>query len=283
MGRRSERYPESTEDGADASAPGAARLMVQEPLTTGGELELGPNRGHYLRHVLRLPLGAAISVFNGRDGEWRAEIQHYAKDRCRIRLSEQRRPPEPIPGTDLWLLFAPIKRARIDLLVEKATELGVTRLQPVLTDHTDVARINLERLAAIACEAAEQCERLTVPELCPPVPLVRLLEDWPEADRRLLVCAEVGPARPMAKALREAPGSAAILVGPEGGFSPRELDDFRDRPFVLTVGLGPRILRAETAALAAIACWQALTGDWSDGAATDVRPPFRSGPSFPQP
>ncbi len=277
MGRRGERCPETGERDQAAPAPGAVRLHAEASLATDADLGLSPDRAHYLRHVLRLPIGAPVALFNGRDGEWQAEIVQYGRDGCRLRVTGLRRPPVPPPDIDLWLLFAPIKRTRIDLLVEKATELGVTRLSPVLTDHTDIARINLERLALIACEAAEQCERLDVPQVTPPVKLSSALETWPSAGRRLLVCAESGTAQPIAAAVKAAPGPAAILIGPEGGFSARELDELGRQPFVIPVGLGPRVLRAETAALAAIACWQALAGDWSVGGATDVRPPFRAG------
>jgi 16S rRNA (uracil1498-N3)-methyltransferase len=245
-------------------------------------LDLGPERSHYLRHVLRLPVGASLAVFNGRDGEWQATISAYARDRCRLAVARLRRAPPPMAGADLWLLFAPIKRTRAELLVEKATELGVARLLPVVTQHTDVVRLNRERLAAIAGEAAEQCDRLTVPEICSPEPLAAVLYGWPAVGRPLLVCAEIGPVRPIAAAMAAlAPGPAAILVGPEGGFSAAELDELARHPFVVTVGLGPRVLRAETAAVAALACWQALCGDWSVGGSVDIRPPFRAGDPCP--
>jgi 16S rRNA (uracil1498-N3)-methyltransferase len=174
---------------------------------------------------------------------------------------------------DLWLVFAPVKRTRIDAIAEKATELGVCALIPVVTQRTAVDRVNVERLRAIAIEAAEQCERLSVPEVRPPVTLGKLLAEWP-ADRRLLLCAEAGAARPIAEALRaHADGIAApwaVMIGPEGGFARSELDALAKLPFVMPVGLGPRILRADTAALAALACWQAILGDGQQ------RPPHRS-------
>ena len=258
------------------------RLYVEQPLAAGIGVELGAERCHYLRHVLRLAVGAPVALFNGDDGEWRAVIDSFGKEHCRLRIEARRRPPD-LSRPDLWLLFAPIKRAGLELVVEKATELGVSRLVPVLTRHTDLGRLNLERLTAIATEAAGQCERLTVPEIAEPRPLARVLEAWPIGERPLLVCAESGTARPLAVAAAGlAPGPAAILVGPEGGFATSELDEIRNYPFVVGVGLGPRILRAETAAIAALAGWQAIRGDWSqisDGgdaaAALDVRPPFR--------
>jgi len=285
VARRRERTPqaEDEEDGvAGMAKAGRVRLFLDETLAPGAMPELGPERSHYLRHVLRLPVGAALAVFNGRDGEWQAEIVAYSRESCRLAVVRLRRAPPPVPPADLWLLFAPIKRTRIELLVEKATELGVTRLLPVITQHTGVARVNRERLLAIAVEAAEQCDRLTVPDICPPESLTRVLHDWPEAGRQLLVCAESGPVQPMATAaVALAPGPAALLVGPEGGFSAGELDELAGRPFVVAVGLGPRVLRAETAAVAALVCWQALRGDWSVGGSVDVRPPFRAGPPCP--
>ena len=281
MGRRRERTPQAEDEGAVSIAAERIRLFADEPLATGSELDLGPERSHYLRHVLRLPVGGGLAVFNGRDGEWQARLVAYAKDRCRLTVEQLRRPPMATAMADLWLLFAPIKRARIELLIEKATELGVTRLIPVVTRHTDVVRFNHERLAAIAEEAAEQCERLTVPEIQSPEPLARVLSDWPATGRPLLVCAEAGPVQPLAAvAAALAPGPAAFLVGPEGGFSATELDELAERPFVKAVGLGPRVLRTETAAMAAIACWQALCGDWSAEGTMDMRPPFRAGDSF---
>ncbi|HYC65796.1 MAG TPA: 16S rRNA (uracil(1498)-N(3))-methyltransferase, partial [Reyranellaceae bacterium] len=167
---------------------------------------------------------------------------------------------------DLWLCFAPIKRARIDYIAEKATELGVAVLQPVLTRHTAVERVNVERLHANAIEAAEQTERLSVPEVRGPIELAKLIAAWP-AGRRLLICDETGGGPPIAAALSALDAKAkaapwAILIGPEGGFAREELDSIRKVKDVLAVGLGPRILRADTAALAAVACWQSLVGDW---------------------
>ena len=248
----------------------ATRLYVEDDLGPGVTLGLDPGRAHFLRSVLRLARGAELALFNGRDGEWLARIDGLGKGWASL-LVETRRRPQGVPE-DLWLVFAPIKRARIDFLVEKATELGVSCLQPVLTRHTDVARVNLDRLAANAREAAEQCERLSLPEVRPPRELFALLADWP-ARRRLLVCSESGPARPLAEVLLEAGGPDAgpwaVLVGPEGGFARSELDGLGNLAFATPVGLGPRVLRADTAALAALACWQAVLGDGAE------RPPVR--------
>lgn len=249
---------------SSASKP-ATRLFVEDRLTAGRTLGLDHGQSHFLRSVLRLAPGARLAVFNGADGEWLAEIEGLGKGWCSLAVLEQRRAPAPEP--DLWLAFAPIKRARIDFMAEKATELGCSVLQPVMTRFTAVSRVNEERLAANAREAAEQCERLTVPEVRETVGFGRLLDSWP-GGRRLMVCAEWGEARPVAEALQDVraqvgddPGPWAVMTGPEGGFAESELDALRKLPFVTPVGLGPRILRADTAALAAIACWQAILGD----------------------
>jgi 16S rRNA (uracil1498-N3)-methyltransferase len=235
------------------------RLHVDAPLGAGRELGLDHGRAHFLRSVLRLSRGAAVAVFNGRDGEWLARIDGLGKGWCSLAVEAQRR--EPAPEPDVWTVFAPIKRARIDFLAEKATELGCAVLQPVITERTAVSRVNVERLAANAREAAEQCSRLSVPEVREPVALADLLAAWP-GERRLLLCAEAGPAKPIAEALAAAEaGPWALLTGPEGGFAQSELDALLDVPFVTPVGLGPRLLRADTAALAALACWQAVLGD----------------------
>jgi len=212
--------------------------------------------------VLRLSPGVEIALFNGRDGEWLGRIETLTKDHGAAKLEKLLRPQKNVP--DLWLLFAPIKRDGTDLIAEKASELGASRVWPVRTRHTDVSRVNLERLTANAIEAAEQSERLCVPEIHAPADLPAVLADWP-AGRPLLVCAEIGPARPISDALAGLQGQkAAILIGPEGGFAPSELEHLSNVPFVIPVRLGPRILRAETAALAALACWQALCGDWKE-------------------
>jgi 16S rRNA (uracil1498-N3)-methyltransferase len=240
--------------------PIRARLYRTDGLAAGASILLTDSQAHYLRTVLRLEPGATLALFNGRDGEWAARIDGFAKRGGTLTLLERRRPQEPDP--DLWLLFAPLKRARTDFLVEKATELGVSHLCPVVTRRTVAERVNLERLRAHAIEAAEQTERLSVPILGEPAPLDHVIARWP-AGRRLLLCDESGSAPPIAAALQQSRAEAwAVLVGPEGGFAETELDALRKLSFVSPVGLGPRVLRADTAALAALAVLQALAGDW---------------------
>jgi 16S rRNA (uracil1498-N3)-methyltransferase len=249
----------------------AARIHVGDALGGGAEIFVDEREAHYLRDVRRLEEGDGVAVFNGSDGEWDATIVGMGRRGAKLVVGEQLRLQAPEP--DLWLVFAPIKRARIDALVEKATELGVSLFQPVDTRHTVVERVNLNRLGLIAIEAAEQCERLTVPAVHPPVSLDELLAHWPP-ERFLLLCAEAGAVRPLAEALlahRDASAPWAIMTGPEGGFARSELDALVKLPFVMPVGLGPRILRADTAALAALACWQAILGDGQQ------RPPHRMG------
>jgi 16S rRNA (uracil1498-N3)-methyltransferase len=241
-----------------------SRLFVDQDLSPGIETPLAEAQVHYLRNVMRRPDGAPLLLFNGRDGEWRGTLEGRGKKVAVARIAERTR--EQMVEPDIWLCFAPLKRARIDYVAEKATELGVAVLQPIVTRHTIVDRVNVERLHANAVEAAEQTERLSVPEVRAPVELGRLLGDWP-AGRRLLVCDETGGGPPIAQALAgldEAARAApwAIVIGPEGGFDAAELASLRRIKDVMSVGLGPRILRADTAALAALACWQALIGDW---------------------
>ncbi|HEY3916978.1 MAG TPA: 16S rRNA (uracil(1498)-N(3))-methyltransferase [Stellaceae bacterium] len=237
----------------------ATRLFVETALAAGAVVELSPDQAHYLRNVMRLGEGEAVALFNGRDGEFHARLEHFGKRDARAVIETQSRDQTPEP--DLWLVFAPLKRARIDYLVEKATELGASALLPVMTQHTMVERLNLDRLRAHAIEAAEQSERLTVPALHPPQSLTTLLSAW-DAARRIMLCDESGTAPPAAVALQGQSAQAwAVLIGPEGGFAETELDALRKLPFVSAVSLGPRILRADTAALAGLAVLQALRGE----------------------
>lgn len=234
------------------------RLFVPDALSAGARLTLAPDQAHYLVNVMRRGVAERLLVFNGRDGEWSAIVVDTAKKRCAIALEAQTRPQTL--GPDLDLVIALVKRARLETIVEKATELGARRIRLVVTRHTNADHTNLGRLQAIAVEAAEQTGRLDVPDVVAPDKLERLLDGW-DAGRALVFCDEAGDAAPLVQAA--APGPAAVLIGPEGGFAPEERDRLRALPFVTPVGLGPRILRADTAAIAALTLWQAAAGDWS--------------------
>ena len=234
----------------------ATRLYVDAPLASSAEIALDESHVHQLRNVLRLGEGDALALFNGRDGEWRARIAAFAKRSVRLVVGERLRPQ--IEDPDVWLLFSPIKGPRIDWIVEKSAELGAAEIRPVLTRRTVVSRVNVERFRAHAVEAAEQCERLTVPTVRDLESLESVIGSWP-AERHLYVAAERRGVRPMAEAIRADGAPAAILIGPEGGFEPWELDHLAQTGFASLVGLGPRILRADTAAVAAMALWQALS------------------------
>jgi 16S rRNA (uracil1498-N3)-methyltransferase len=237
------------------------RLYVEQSLCDGAVINLEGPPANYLSTVLRLSASAQVKLFDDRTGEWLAEIADTGKKRVTLRLVRQLQGREPVP--DLWLLFAPIKRGRIDWIVEKATELGAARLVPLITRRTIVDRVNSERLRAHMIEAAEQCERTALPELAPPAKLEALLERWP-ADRTLFFADEAG-GQPMLGAVTSGP--AAILVGPEGGFTEEERAAVRALPQARAISLGPRILRADTAAVAALALWMARAGDWASHAA----------------
>jgi 16S rRNA (uracil1498-N3)-methyltransferase len=233
------------------------RLFVDQQLVEGGELQLEGQPANYFGAVLRLGEGDKVKLFDDRTGEWLAEIVAGGKRRVALRVVERLRPREDVP--DLWLLFAPIKRGRIDWIVEKATELGVARIVPVLTRRTVVDRVNLDRLRAHMIEAAEQCERTALPELAAAERLDSLLSQWPSG--RPLLFADESGGEPLLDAI--APGPAAILIGPEGGFTPEESQAIRALSAARPVSLGPRILRADTAVVAALSLWMAAAGDWS--------------------
>jgi 16S rRNA (uracil1498-N3)-methyltransferase len=228
------------------------RLFVAAPLHAGAVIVATAAQAHYLGGVMRRTVGDGVALFNGADGEWFARIAVLRRDGASLIAEHLLRPQAPEP--DLWLAFAPLKRDATDLVVQKATELGVSVLKPVLTARSNTTRLNERRLAAIAAEAAEQCERLTVPRIDPPTSLAELLAAWPEA-RPLVVAMERMDAPP----IRAAAGPAALLVGPEGGFTAAELDVMRRHPFVHPATLGPRVLRAETAAIVGLALLQART------------------------
>jgi 16S rRNA (uracil1498-N3)-methyltransferase len=234
------------------------RLFVDQPLGSGQGVALNADQAHYLFGVMRLVPGAALRLFNGQDGEWRATVAEAGKRAGRLICVEQTRPQQMPP--DLWLLFAPIKKARTDFIVEKAVELGAARIMPVQTQFTNAERLRQDRLQAHALEAAEQCEGTFVPPVDDLQALDKVLATWP-ADRRLLWCNEhlTGAATVLSGQER---GPWAILIGPEGGFSEREQARLSAMPQVVQASLGPRILRADTAAVAAITLWQAALGDW---------------------
>ncbi|NNE85552.1 MAG: 16S rRNA (uracil(1498)-N(3))-methyltransferase [Alphaproteobacteria bacterium] len=241
------------------------RLFVADDLDAGAAITLGRDQSHYITNVMRAAAGDEIALFNGRDGEWAGEITTLGKRTVDLSLTERLR--DQVSEPDLWLAFAPIKRGRIDFVAAKATELGVSRLIPVMTARTQMSRVNTGRLLANAIEAAEQCERLTVPAVSDPVSLADILSGWP-ADRRLFVGDETGTGQPIAEAAGDIASGASqpcgILVGPEGGFTPDELDDMGKLAFVTKIGLGPRVMRADTAAIAALSVIQAIAGDWRD-------------------
>lgn len=230
------------------------RLFVEQPLAAGVAILLEGNKAHYLANVLRLGVGAEVLLFDGVSGEWRAAIRTVAKKTLALELLERIRPLEELPP--LTLAFAPVKRAPLEWLIEKATELGVARLQPVITARTVVERMKPERLRLITVEAAEQCGRTRLPELHEPIALDRLLADQPGA---ILFADETGGV-PLASAAKPQ-SPATILIGPEGGFSPDERDAILSSG-AIGIGLGPRILRSETAALAAVSLYMACAGDW---------------------
>lgn len=254
------------------------RLYIDGPLHSGLPAPLSVEQVHYLKNVLRRAEGDELRLFNGKDGEFLAKIVELKKKTGAAHVGEKTREQEAEP--DLTLCFAPVKRGPLETIVQKAVEIGAAHLQPVLTDRTVAPKLNIERLQAIATEAAEQCGRLTVPSVGEPIKLARMLEDWPD-NQRLLFCDEAGDdetedwggregrALPILEALKSADsksdagsGRWAVLTGPEGGFSPSERHELRGKSFVTPATLGPRILRADTAAIAALALWQAMLGDW---------------------
>ena len=230
------------------------RLYVREPVSEGARIELDAGQANYLGNVMRLGEGAELLTFDGSSGEWLARIAEAGKKRMTLSIEQRTREPETVP--DVWLAFAPVKRTQTDWLVEKATELGVAKLIPVMTQRTIAERVKLERLEAIAIEAAEQCGRTRLPEIEEPLSLAHFLKQ-PE---RSLYFADEGGGEPAASAFK--PGPATILTGPEGGFTDEERATIRAAPKAVPVSLGPRILRAETAALAALAAYMAVAGDW---------------------
>ena len=248
------------------------RLFVPQALADGIPIDPSEEQCRYLLAVMRLQPGDELLLFNGRDGEWLARVEAVSKRGCRL-VADRLVRPQAL-GPDLDLLIALVKRSRLETIVEKATELGARRIRLVITRRTQADHTNVSRLQAIAVEAAEQTGRLDVPEVLEPAKLERLLDGW-DADRRLMFCDEAGDdpdaewggeqgrARPALEALRgQAPGPWAVLIGPEGGFAPEERARLRSLDHVTAVTLGPRILRADTAAISALTLWQAAMGDW---------------------
>ncbi len=235
------------------------RLFVEHPLGEGQSIPLSREQAHYLFGVMRLGLGDGVALFNGRDGEWRAEVVETGKRGGVLQAVTQSAPQRDPP--DLWLLFAPIKKARTDFIVEKAAEMGAAQILPVQTDFTNSERIRQDRLQAHAVEAAEQCGGTFVPEVAGLQRLDRILAEWPEG-RQLMFCDEglAGRSSALTGGLTGAPWG--ILIGPEGGFSEQERSRLNGLDFAHAVSLGPRILRADTAAVAALTVWQQALGDW---------------------
>jgi 16S rRNA (uracil1498-N3)-methyltransferase len=236
-----------------------ARLYVSEVFGAGVIIGLPQSQAHYLSKVMRLKPGAQIRVFNGDDGEWLAELSELGKRDAQITLLEQLRPTTSTP--DIWVLFAPVKKSRNDFIVEKATELGASLIQPVLTKRTTMPHIKTDRMRLQAIEAAEQTERMDIPLIKDPFKLAELIESW-DAGRALIFADEAGDAQPAIEAFKNIKAPCAILIGPEGGFDPSERDLLRAQSFVTPISLGPRILRADTAVAATLALWQAVNGDW---------------------
>lgn len=235
------------------------RLFVPQPLQPGAVVEPDVDQARYLTTVMRQQVGDEVLLFNGRDGEWRAALSEVGKRGCKLTLAEQTRPQAETP--DVELVVALVKRGRLETIVEKAAELGARRVRLAITRYTNADHTNVSRLQAIATEAAEQTGRLDVPEVVAPQKLERLLNDWDPA-RGLVFCDEAGDAKPLIQLKDEFP-SWSILIGPEGGFSAEERERLRSLAFVTPVSLGPRILRADTAAISALTLWQAALGDWA--------------------
>jgi 16S rRNA (uracil1498-N3)-methyltransferase len=237
------------------------RLYVEGPLKSGGDIALDRGAANYLRNVLRLKSGDGVLVFNGRDGEWQGTLAADGK-RLALAIGEQAR-PQPTPA-DLHYLFAPIKHARLDYMVQKAVEMGASRLQPVITQHTQVSRVNVERMQANVIEAAQQCGILALPDCAEPLAFTAMLERL-DTERLLIFCDEETEVKDPIAALRQAGNKPlAVLIGPEGGFSQDERAALLKRPNTVRLSLGPRILRADTAAVAALTLLQAVLGDWRE-------------------
>lgn len=240
------------------------RLYVDCALGADVHVILDKDQSHYLVSVMRIKVGTQVALFNGCDGEWQASVSEANKKAVCLTILSQSRAQEKEP--DLWLAFAPIKKGRLDFMVQKATELGVAHMIPVMTQYTNVDRLKIERLRANALEAAEQCDRLQVPTVSDLTKLEATLKEWPD-DRMIMFCDEDLSGRSALEALsqsddKESPKPWGIIIGPEGGFAPQEREMIKDHKNCVVVSLGPRILRADTAAIAALSLWQTALGDW---------------------
>lgn len=236
------------------------RLFIQEDLSVGTSVTLNEEQSRYLSSVMRSQAGDEVCLFNGRDGEFVAAIENLGKKKVELAVKEQSKVYQK--GSDVWLLFAPIKKDRTDFVIEKATELGVSKIVPTLTRYTISEKVRTDRFRAQSAEAAEQSRRLDVPEIEETVKLEKILENW-DAKRHLFFMDETGNGASAVQVFSNHKGPAAVLVGPEGGFAEEELKKLRSCPFATAVSLGPLILRAETAAAAALSVWQAVNGNWN--------------------
>ncbi len=244
------------------------RLFIDTPLSEGACFSCPREQHNYLCNVLRLKSGDEILVFNGREGEWRARITNVSKRTCQLTFEECVRKQED--GPQISYLFAPLKRARLDYMVQKAVELGVARLSPVLTQHTMVKRVNLQRMTSNAIEAAEQCAILRIPKIDEPVSLQRAIESWPKQRPLILADEAAEISNPVEKLKTLQPGPVGVLIGPEGGFSQSERETLLSKPFITRLSLGPRIMRADTAAVAVLALVNACLGDWGESGAKKI-------------
>lgn len=235
------------------------RIYIDVPLEVGGVVACLPEQVHYLANVLRVKAGDEVYVFNGRDGEFCTIVDSFGKKDCRLEVKSKYQEFSQSP--DVWLLFAPLKKDNTDWVIEKATELGVRKIWPVITEYTNAAKVRSERLRAQIIEAAEQSRRQDVPELEEAETLQHVLQKW-QLERKLFYLDETGGGADIVSVLKSNGGSAAFLVGPEGGFSEKELEILQESKYTCAITLGKRILRAETAVVAALACWQAVCGDW---------------------
>ncbi len=235
------------------------RIYVNTELNVGSELVCDEKQSHYLLNVMRLTIGDKVFVFNGKDGEFCAVIIEQAKKKCRLKVESKYRDFEK--SADVWLLFAILKKDNTDFVVEKATELGVGKIIPIISEYTSSSKTRTERLQSIAIEASEQCRRQDIPEVLPDIELKKLLKNWDE-NRKLIYLDESLKSLPCKEQMPKCTAPIAILTGPEGGFSEKELEILRNLNYTYGISLGKRILRAETASICAIACWQAYSGDW---------------------